>query len=397
MGRDAQAAEVTKRGGLRRVRARRAVVGLAAALAAICFAQSLGDAQGSTRPALRFGLVSGTSPYSPPSQDEFATMSQAGVDTWRVMFFWPLIQPARDQFDWSSTDADVANAASARVETLPFFLGSPSWLTGCASMVAKCQHEPPVQTQEQRDAWTQFLGEVVRRYGPGGSFWQEHPELPQLPIHSWQIWNEPNMPGFVGGDSSNLASAPAHYAALLTISADAIRFVDPAAQIVLAGLTPGPPHTRGHIARFLDSLYAIPGVKKAFDVVAVHPYSPDLAGIKRMMRVVVRALRRNHDRARVWVTEVGWSSNPPRHSADGHQSLRRGVRGQASMVRRSFHMFLRHRREWRLDRVYYFAWMDIPNGDPTGWAASAGLRRADLSPKPAWNAFLKRMQAYLDE
>lgn len=345
-------------------------------------------------PPLVFGLDSATSPYSPPSASEFQTMQVTGVGTYRVMFFWPLIEPSEHQFDWTSTDADVTNAAMSGVETVPFFLGSPQWLNGCSNVVAKCQHEPPVKTQAERDAWVELLTNIVGRYGPNGSFWQEHPELPQLSIHSWQIWNEPNLPGFVGGNRNDLASAPARYAELLAASAPAIRAVDPAAQIVFAGLTPGSAHGRGNIARFLDSVYAIPDVKEDFDVVAVHPYSPNMDGIKRVMDRTIRTVRRNHDNARLWVTEVGWSSSPGRNSASGQRGLRRGPAGQRKLVKQAFRLFTSNRNRWRLDRVYYFAWADIPNGDPKGWAATAGLRRLDLSPKPAWKAFDHMMDRY---
>jgi hypothetical protein len=30
------------------------------------------------------------------------------------------------------------------------------------------------------------MRELVLRYGPGGSFWQERPDLPQRPIRDWQ-------------------------------------------------------------------------------------------------------------------------------------------------------------------------------------------------------------------
>src|SRR3954471_8403178 len=133
---------------------------------------------------VNFGFVSQSNADSEPSQQEFSDMDAAGVGTYRTMFFWPFIEPSNGHWDWTSTDAEVANAAMEGVATMPFLLGSPSWLSGCSSYVEKCQDVPPTQTASQRAAWKQMLTELVQRYGPGGAFWAAHPELPQLPIHS---------------------------------------------------------------------------------------------------------------------------------------------------------------------------------------------------------------------
>ena len=37
---------------------------------------------------------------------------------------------------------------------------------------------------------------AVGRYGTGGTFWREHPDMPRLPVTDWQVWNEPNSPLF---------------------------------------------------------------------------------------------------------------------------------------------------------------------------------------------------------
>ena len=46
--------------------------------------------------------------------------------------------------------------------------------------------------RKQRRAWRAFVKAAVRRYGPHGQFWTQHPELPNDPIRTWQVWNEPN-------------------------------------------------------------------------------------------------------------------------------------------------------------------------------------------------------------
>ncbi len=42
---------------------------------------------------------------------------------------------------------------------------------------------------------------VVKRYGPGGTFWKQNPGLPHDYIHEWQIWNEEGLHRVLGNDS----------------------------------------------------------------------------------------------------------------------------------------------------------------------------------------------------
>ena len=68
----------------------------------------------------------------------------------------------------------------------------------------------------------------MTRYGPGGSYWangyrqQYGANATPLPIHSWQIWNEPNSAQVLRAG----AIAPGKYAELLGISHDAIKSQD---------------------------------------------------------------------------------------------------------------------------------------------------------------------------
>ncbi len=53
--------------------------------------------------------------------------------------------------------------------------------------------DSPPREPEQ---YARFLAAAARRYGTGGSFWAERPELPRRPIRDWQIWNEPSLRDF---------------------------------------------------------------------------------------------------------------------------------------------------------------------------------------------------------
>jgi hypothetical protein len=58
---------------------------------------------------------------------------------------------------------------------------------------------------EHRAEFNQAVAALVQRYGVNGSFWSQHPGLPNEPITTWEVWNEPNQQGI----------GPANYGAFL--------------------------------------------------------------------------------------------------------------------------------------------------------------------------------------
>ncbi len=142
--------------------------------------------------------------------------------------------------------------------------------------------------------------------------------------------------------------------------------------------------------KFLDRLYDVKGIKTKFDRVAVHPYSPDLRGIKYQMDKMRKVMEANGDRrTKLAVTEIGWGSGKPYQNS----FLLKGLEGQKRMLQKSFGMFNARRRDWKLGTVYWFSMIDAAHcGDScTYWDTSSGLFRAGdaVDPKPAWRAFTK--------
>ena len=86
-----------------------------------------------------------------------------------------------------------------------------------------------------------FTRAAVERYGTGGSFWKEHPNLPEMPISDWQFWNEPNSHLFW-----KPAPNPTEYVELLRGFEHTVHSADPGAKVLLGGLFPTP---RGDILR----------------------------------------------------------------------------------------------------------------------------------------------------
>ena len=324
-----------------------------------------------------FGIAHG------PTLDDtdLQTMAATGVKTDRFLLGWKKVQPSSGDFDWGATDQLIGGLASHGIRGAPFVFGSPSWTrTGGTA-------RPPVNTESAKHAWGDFLKAAVSRYGPGGSYWtngyrqQFGDSAVPLPVRSWQVWNEPNLPQFDPG--ATVDQAAHRYAQLLRISHDAIRSQDQQAEIVLAGLATADPRAFD----FLKRLYSVPEIKGEFDAVAQHPYASGADEVGAAIQQIRDVMASHGDRATpLWITELGWGSAP----ADGYANL--GPEGQASMLTQSFALILANRSAWNVQRLYWFFWRDPEPSSPYVnkclRCGTAGLLAHDRTPKPAYDAFL---------
>ncbi len=92
---------------------------------------------------------------------------------------------ARPSSNFASTDALILAAAQRGLGVLPVVHGTPAW--------AALNPGDPASPPKNPDDFARLLTALVTRYGPNGSLWAEHPEVPRQPIRAWQIWNEPNL------------------------------------------------------------------------------------------------------------------------------------------------------------------------------------------------------------
>jgi hypothetical protein len=350
-------------------------VAAAALGAALPVAASPAVADAPSRP---LGVVSQTD----PSAAEFEAMRLGGVRAYRWLISWPALQPqAGVPPDWAATDRIVATLARNRIAALPFVSGSPCFAVDCDGAPASRAHrQPPVDSAEARLAWGRFVGQLVERYGPDGSFWSANPSLPNTPIRQWQIWNEQNA-------LRNFVPVPSveRYAELLAIAARAIRARDPGARVVLGGMS-GNPGGRGAIKApdYLAALYRVPGAAEHFDAVAVHPYAAEVAGVVRQVRETRAVIEAAGDaRTPIRVTELGWGIE-----SDGEERLATTVDGQAAMLTDSFDLLLARAEQWNLAGILWYAWRDTPSGVTVcRWCGTAGLFDAEGNPRPAWSAY----------
>ena len=303
-------------------------------------------------------------------------MAAVRVRTERFQLQWASVEPTQGSFDWAETDAFVGALSSRGIRPVPFVWGSPRW-------VARTMAHPPIDTAAHEQAWQDFLKAAVARYGPGGSYWgtpyhqQYGAGATAWPITSWQVWNEPNLPkSFAPSPSAN------KYARLLQISHDAIKSQDPQAQIVLGGLVAYATNTAWN---FLGNLYQVAGAKGNFDVAALHPYSPDLNYFRNAIQQFRGVMKQYGDGGKqLWLTEVGWGSDPP-----DQFGINKGLAGQNNLLSASFNLVLSNRSAWNVQRVFWFYWRDPPThlSGSCSFCSSAGLLYYSRTAKPAYSTF----------
>jgi polysaccharide biosynthesis protein PslG len=228
---------------------------------------------------------------------QLQALHQTGATVARSDAAWETAEPVppsgrAHHYRWTFADIIVASLAAQGLRWLPIIDYSPTWAESTPGQV----HSPPSNPGD----YAAFAGALASRYGPGGSFWRAHPQLPAQPVDTYEIWNEPDSPSFWYPTPN-----PTAYADLYQRARDAIVSAQPSAKVIVGGLTQ--PRT------FLPALLAgSPGLRGHVDGVGIHPYgaTPQVVVARiRAARSVLRGLSLAD--VPLYVTEFGWTTRPP--------------------------------------------------------------------------------------
>ena len=125
----------------------------------------------------------------------------------------------------------------------------------------------------KRPTWLNSVKVAVEAYGRNGSFWKEHPNVPNRAPLWWEVWNEENYGK--NGDYDGRVR-PAVYGDLLEETAAAIHEVDGGARILLGGLLTVGMYNAGEdeihhktVGEFIRQM----GHHGSDDAVSLHPYA----------------------------------------------------------------------------------------------------------------------------
>jgi polysaccharide biosynthesis protein PslG len=311
-------------------------------------------------------------------------MVQAGVESIRMTFVWARIQPyakiedvpeaIRGRYrvidgvptDFTLTDAWVAGAARRGLRVMPMLMFPPGWASRRPGSVAS----PPKDNAQ----FARFAVALVRRYGSAGSFWNERPDVPKLPIVRWQLWNEPHFRSWW----SDRPWAD-DYVRLLKRTYPAIHGADHAAKVVLGGLT-------NESWNFLWEIYGAGG-KGYFDYVALHPFTAKPQGLLTIIHTVRTVMDYNNDsKRRLLLTEMSWTS--AKGKTPRHYTFDMSEAGQATKLAAAYKLLAKERKAIKLDTVYWYTWTTTDNSkdDSFGYSGVTKLVNGKIVRKPAYAA-----------
>ncbi len=302
----------------------------------------------------------------------FSSMASIGIGTVRQAFLWREIERAPGVYDFSVYDEYVAKASAHGIKVLGVVFGPPRFRMKRGPAKFTC---PPISNK----AYADYAARLAKRYGSKGTFWRENPSVPKNPILTWQIWNEPNLrPYWCGKPNAR------QYVKMLAAAHKALNKADRKSETVTAGI---PQSKLGiPLMRYLGQMYRAGGAK-AFDTLAIHPYSKTVPELGRRLRAIRKLMNRRRDRsAKIWVTELAWSDVGP------GSPFRVGKNGQASRISGAYRLIGKQRKRLKLRGAIYVYWRDLPPYPPRFrdfWGLHTGLLRQNGTPKKSFFSFKK--------
>lgn len=310
-----------------------------------------------------------------------------GVPWIRADLAWTNIQPdGESQYLWERFDR-VARAAQQRdLKVLATIGYTPQWARD-----AECMYENQTCPPASNARFAQFVTEAVTRYSAMG-------------VHTWQIWNEPNISSFWPGGAD-----PERYAEMVKETSKAIRAVDPDAFVLLAGLANAATTNskRQTAADFLDNVLEL-GAGDHVDGVSFQAFSHGvllstktgespyerITGMRRSLTSVLA--RHEKTDLEVWITETGAPTHGRGAIADSsdpgtettHVTPAHQARIATDMVKAADELTA-------VTKVFWYAHQDVktPEANAGTWAYY-GLIDYAGERKPSFDAYRDAIAAY---
>ena len=246
-------------------------------------------------PGLRVGIQDDAwLQFGPGTLEErVGRLDALGADLVRVTLEWRTIEATRGTYDWERADALLQALRQAGLTPLVSIWGTPGWANG-----GRAANVPPSSAA----TFATFARAAAERFP-----W----------VRRWIVWNEPNQRRWLSPPSPIV-----YVTRLLNPAATAIKAVIPRASIAGGATAPrgGPGGTSP-----VDFIRGMGRAGARLDAYAHHPHplspaeTPTSGGcaacttisLATLDRLVQETRNAFGSRVRIWLTELGFQTNPP--------------------------------------------------------------------------------------
>jgi hypothetical protein len=175
-----------------------------------------------------------------------------GLGWVRVMYHWTWLEQSQGTLVWFEFDQWMRRAKAANLKVLIVAQGSPAWANGGHGPYDRQSglNTPPLP--QYYGSFTNYVAQLVRHGAD-----------------AIEVWNEPNASFWLPSPD------PKTWAALVALSYDAVKAVNPATPVITGGVCPLPDGALNANSpeNFLKAaLEGVPEFARKFDGVGHHPY-----------------------------------------------------------------------------------------------------------------------------
>jgi len=211
----------------------------------------------------------------------------AQIGSWRLWdsgVSWSELEPSPHEWNFEKLDRLVQLASAHQTQVVLTLAYTPRWASLRPDEKSSSGRMGAAAPPRDLADWRDFIATVTARY--------------RGKIQYYELWNEPNDPGFYSGDLKTIVQ----------MGVDAYRIIkaiDPRAAVLspaMMGSGPG--------LRMLDA-YLKAGGKDTFDIVSYHFYVTPLPpeAMLSLVNKVKEVMKTNGiGRRPLWATEIGWTS-----------------------------------------------------------------------------------------
>ena len=291
---------------------------LLAVLAALVLA-----AEAAAAPGVKFGIQDDAWLNGGSLESRLKTLDRLGPDVVRYTLRWDRVARRRPKralnpndkaYEWQTADAVLRGLRKHHVAALVTLYGSPRWANG---------HRAPNVVPLGKWTLASFAVAAAKRYP-----W----------VRMWEIWNEPNLRTFLRPNSPSV-----YVRRLLNPTYAALHSLRRGMRV--AGGATSPRRTPSGLGP-VPFMRGMRSAHARLDAYSHHPYpvsrfeTPSNAncryckGVLTLARLpdLLKEVRRDFGRKRIWLTEYGYQTNPPDRHLGVSRSLQAKYLAQAAYI-----------------------------------------------------------------